>query len=151
MTENYTREQLHEAFSIEYYAHKATQEKMNRAIRNLKAMEYDRNQFEKRLFTELVSKHFEVSSEDMQDFYKRQHIIIWLKGNGYMGLTRRGHDVFIAFLYTETIGELREAYKMLKHKKVYYTPFKGVDKFFNHSQKDGEYRQMIIGERYGRN
>ena len=131
----YTNEQLHEAYSLEHYAHKNTQATLKQAERRIAAMKYDRDKFEKKYFRELVLKTIPgVDNESIDSFFSGNYDIIWI-GKGYIGIMQIGNETFIAFLYKgNSYSTFKEIVTFLRGKELIYEPSK-ADLFFNNSSK----------------
>ena len=142
-----TKETMHEAFSIEYHAHKQTQNNLKIAVKRAKALEYDRDMFERKYFSMLTSKYLGTPKEDMEIFYKQDHQIVWLGGDGFMGMSKLDGKIFIAFMYSENRKQFKKAYNLLLHKDVYYQPIDDKDYFHNHSTPYKNVRKLTIGAR----
>ena len=144
---NYTKEQLHEAYSVEYYAHQNTQATLKQAERRIAAMKYDRDEFEKKYFRELVLKTIPgVDKEDIDIFFSSNYDIIWI-GKGYIGIIKIADETFIAFLYKgNSYSTLKEIVAFLRGKELIYEPSK-TDLFFNNSSKvSGNIHKIKIGD-----
>jgi len=134
----YSKEQLHEAYSVEHHAHKITQETLKHEQRLNAALRHS-HKMQERISVEALTALHVKAPIDFNRLWKSKHIIEWFGGNAFAVIQIFSEGQYVSILYDGGSHKARK--KIVKY-------FKDLNKPIRYATKDAFYKnhQVIIGE-----